>query len=216
MMHVKICGITRAQDMRDAITAGADAVGLVFDQGSRLVSPAAARSLLAEARSCDPGVQTIAVVGALQGEALAAVAALDFDGVQIDARIPWPGAALGAAYALPAFFDTPDLEQRVVDYTLDHDLGEFDASSRRLRGMVNLDAAAGGGTGELSNWARAAAVCTRFPAIIAGGLTADNVAAAVRRTGAVAVDVCSGVESAAGIKSAARMQDFVLAARSVA
>lgn len=222
-MRVKICGITRAQDMRDAIAAGADAVGLVFDHGSRKLALPQAAELLREARACDPAVQTIAVVGAVQGPALRAIAALDFDGVQFDARCPWPGKDLRGCYPVPAFFDSPDLERRVAAYAADHPLATpapadaGPAGSARdghsMRGLVNLDAAAGGGTGELSNWARAAAVCARVPSLIAGGLTPDNVGAAIERTAPDGVDVCSGVEASPGIKDADRMRRFVTAAR---
>ena len=69
------------------------------------------------------------------------------------------------------------------------------------------------GTGQVADWAAAAAMAARTQVVLAGGLHADNVAAAVQAVRPWGVDVSSGVESAPGVKDAARIHQFVFAAR---
>jgi len=81
---------------------------------------------------------------------------------------------------------------------------------------VLLDAQAAGqygGTGKMADWESAARIATRCRLLLAGGLTPENVAEAIRATGATAVDVSSGVESAPGVKDAGRIRAFISAAR---
>jgi phosphoribosylanthranilate isomerase len=70
-----------------------------------------------------------------------------------------------------------------------------------------------GGTGRTIDWARAAAIATRRRVMLAGGLTPDNVADAIRQVKPYGVDVASGIEERPGIKSAAAMKAFVAAVR---
>jgi phosphoribosylanthranilate isomerase len=78
------------------------------------------------------------------------------------------------------------------------------------------DATLTGGNGLSFDWRLVAGVARRYPFMLAGGLTPDNVAAAVATTGAAAVDVSSGVETAPGIKDADLIRRFVMAAKRVA
>jgi phosphoribosylanthranilate isomerase len=71
-----------------------------------------------------------------------------------------------------------------------------------------------GGTGVTADWDRAADLASRFPILLAGGLTPENVAEAIRRVNPWGVDVASGVEAASGVKDARKMRDFVKAVRS--
>jgi phosphoribosylanthranilate isomerase len=70
-----------------------------------------------------------------------------------------------------------------------------------------------GGTGVTADWSAAAELAERYPLLLAGGLTPENVADAVRQVQPWGVDVASGVESAPGVKDASRMKAFVQAAK---
>lgn len=211
-MLVKICGFTRAQDIAAAGEAGADAIGLVFDEGSRCLGIEQGRQLVEACRALPRRVECIAVTGQLTVEHVAPLRALGFDGIQTGV-CPWqPELADEHTYLLPAFFDSDDLVQRVAAHRKAYD-EHWDPDGTSLRGLVNIDSAAGGGTGQPADWQRAARVCKAHPTALAGGLRPDNVADAIAATGASAVDVCSGVERSPGVKDAQLMRAFVEAAR---
>jgi len=211
-MLVKICGFTREQDVELAIDAGADALGFVFDSGSRRLDVERGRQLVAAARARDPRVECIAVTGQLGPEQVASLRTLGFDGIQTGV-CPWqPDLADDATYLLPAFFDSDDLVQRVAAHREAQRGTSWAPGSRSLRGLINIDSASGGGTGQRADWTRAADVCAAGPSMLAGGLTPDNVAEAIAATGAAGVDVCSGVELRPGIKDGDAVRAFVDAA----
>ena len=212
-MRSKICGFTREQDVLAAVELGVDALGFVFDRGSRCLDPKLGERLLAAARGGDRSPQCIAVIGQLSTGEVAPLRALGFDGIQAGVE-PWrPVLADDATYLLPAFFDTEDLVTRVAQHRIAHPAAAWNPEGESLEGLVNLDSAGGGGTGTQPDWQRAAEVCAAGPTMIAGGLTADNVADRIARTGAAAVDVCSGVELSAGIIDTGAMAAFVAAVR---
>ena len=70
-----------------------------------------------------------------------------------------------------------------------------------------------GGTGQVVDWTRAAELAKKWPLVLSGGLTADNVAEAIARVRPSGVDVSSGVESAPGEKDAAKVSRFIASAR---
>lgn len=218
-MIVKICGVTRPADAAAAVAAGADWLGLNFWPGSRrVVDREAARACARAARAAAAGRElTLVGVFVNQGEdEIAEIArGLGLDLVQLHGdEPPEVCAALGArgrgagfrvvkAVAVRA---DPDVAQ-VLAY-------EVDAL------LVDAPCPGYGGSGQTGDWALARAVvaaCERrarpCPVILAGGLRAENVAAAVAQVRPGGVDVASGVESAPGIKDGARMQAFVERAR---
>lgn len=215
--RVKLCGLTRADDVVDAIEAGADMLGFVFDHGPCRISLAEAGALLRTARGGAHDVCCVAVVGQLSLETLAAIRALGFDALQMEASAYAP-AHDGAPWSLPAFFDDGRLAERVPPFRQAHaprfsTLADAQDDPRSApRGLINVDGR-GGGSGTRSDWQAAAALARTGPLMLAGGLTPDNVQHAIEVVAPAAVDVSSGIEATPGRKERARMHAFVAAVR---
>jgi len=197
--RIKICGFTRAEDVAAAGRLGIDAAGFVLWPGSpRAVDVAAAATL---GRGLPPWTVRVGVFVSASVEAVAAaVHAAGLGAVQLHGVAdPTPYAAL----PVPVIWSVP-LRDADPDPT---------ASAGTTLMIDAYDPRRHGGTGRAVDWTRAAAIAAREPLVLAGGLTPDNVAAAVRQVRPYAVDVSSGVEDAPGVKSAARMAAFVAAVR---
>ncbi|MBR90434.1 MAG: phosphoribosylanthranilate isomerase [Verrucomicrobiales bacterium] len=199
---VKICGITSQADALAAAKAGADAVGLMFYEGSpRCVSLEAARAIV---EVLPPSVARVgvfvnavdSVVKRVMRECTLNV--LQFHGEESPEFCAGFGAMTLKAIRVKDESSLAELERFGTDGFL------LDAFSKDARG----------GTGEQFNWdlARQAAACGK-PIFLAGGLTTENVAEAVRVAEPFAVDVSSGVESEPGKKDAEKMRAFVAAAK---
>ena len=203
---VKICGLTRPEHVVAACEAGADAIGLVFADGSpRTVTPEQAVPLLAAVR---PGVARVGVFRRFGAAEARAVADLPLDLVQAA-----PPAHTGTRVFLPALNDGPDLEAQLS--TLETQRALDSAATPppgRLEGAVLVDGRVSG-SGEAADWDRIAGLATRVPLVLAGGLDPDNVADAIRRVQPHGVDVSSGVESTRGLKDTARIRAFIEAVR---
>jgi phosphoribosylanthranilate isomerase len=199
--RIKICGITRPQDAAAAAAAGADAIGLVFYPPSpRFLSVERAREI---GGALPPFVQTVALFVNADAAQVAQVigrvhpALLQFHGEET-----------------PDFcgqFGVPYLKACRVSQGVD--LLEYLRPFSAARGWL-LDAHVEeyGGVGARFDWTLVPAQLAR-PLVLSGGLTRDNVAAAVRRVRPWAVDVSSGVESAKGIKDAAKIAAFIAEVR---
>ena len=196
--RVKICGITRSQDARAAVEAGADAIGLVFYAGSsRCVEIDQAVEIV---RGLPPFVARIALFVDASVQAIEQVLThLPIDAIQFHGN------------ESPAFchqFGVPFIKaiRMRSAASLVQGLAQFSLASAFLLDSYRADQA--GGTGASFDWSlfpqQAPAPC-----ILAGGLHAGNVAQAIDATAAYAVDVSSGVESQPGIKSAELMREFV-------
>lgn len=199
--RIKFCGVTRADDARVAVELGVDAIGIVFTRRSqRFVGVGQARVLR---RSLPPFVGVVALFmddePAWIEEVIAGVQPdlLQFHGNEA------PGFA--ASFARPFVKAVP---MGSVDNAAAYVARYTDAS-----GFLLDSHAAGqqGGRGETFDWARIPRL--ERPLILAGGLDAGNVAQAIAVVRPYAVDVSSGIESAPGIKSAAKMRAFVAAVR---
>ncbi|NML25507.1 phosphoribosylanthranilate isomerase [Zoogloea dura] len=195
--RIKICGLTREEDVRAAVNAGADAIGFVFYPPSPRFVPFERAAQLA--RLIPPFVTTVGlfvepgrnfVETALQSVPLQV---LQFHGDETEAD------CLG--FGLP-YIKAARMRQGL-------DLLKYAASFPGAQGLL-LDAFVEGygGGGETFDWSL---IPDRLPMplILSGGLNAANVGEAVRRVQPWAVDVSSGVESAKGIKDAALITDFV-------
>lgn len=195
--RIKICGITRAPDAQAAVAAGADAVGFVFYRPSpRYVEPAVAAAIIARLPPFVSAVGLFVDADAADVNAVLAVAPLSilqFHGAETPAMC----AAHGRPY-IKAVRMHPDVVLADI--------------SARYAGAAALlvdsyDDQRPGGSGVTFDWSRLPAGL-RQPLILAGGLTADNVGAAIVALRPYAVDVSSGVEAQAGIKDAGRLQRF--------
>ena len=230
MFRVKICGVTIPADARMVAAAGADAVGLNFVTGSpRCLTVAAARSV---AEALPTGVLRIGVFAGTEPSMVQAIAAaVGLDAIQFHGHLAPP-----AAGAPNPCWDPPDVCRAVVPHPVIRACrlradGPAAAALDEARGWVAAALAAGcgpamllvdagapagvapaglGGTGLVVDWERfVAAGDPGLPLALAGGLTPDNVAAAIAATGAMAVDTASGVESAPGRKDPERVRAFV-------
>mgnify|MGYP001818596730 CR=1 FL=1 len=189
---IKICGLRSAEDVSAAVTAGADAIGFVFAESVRRVSPAEAAVAAAAAPADVLRVAVMKHPSAAEWQAVCETFPLDV--LQTDAE----------DYAA---LDVPDdirrwpvyRESQVVDVTAMP--GEY------------LYEGAHSGAGETVDWRRAAVLARTGRMVLAGGLTPANVDMAVRGAKPWGVDVSSGVESAPGIKDPGRIQEFIGAAR---
>jgi len=223
MTQVKICGLTRYEDALAALEAGADYLGFIFYPPSpRAIAPEAAAALVARLRA-DAAAhfarpERPRLVGVFVNASPAAVAALlarcGLDLAQLSGDEP-PEAV--ADPASPLF-------GRAYKALRPRSAAEAEADSTRylapdtLPGpRLLLDTPHGrlyGGTGATGDWALAAALATAVPRLmLAGGLTPDNVAAAVACVRPLAVDVAGGVESAPGIKDPGRVRAFIAATK---
>lgn len=208
---VKICGLRSAEDVAAAVSAGARYLGFnFFARSPRSVTPNAARALALEV---PPGVAKVAlVVDATDATLDTLTRTVPLDMLQLHgAESPERLAEVRARYGLPVMkclgIAGPDDLDAIDRYATVADQLLLDAKPPE-------GAVLPGGNGLAFDWRLLAGrqFWTR-PWMLAGGLTPENVAEAVRRTGAVQVDVASGVESAPGIKDAGKMAAFCAAAR---
>jgi phosphoribosylanthranilate isomerase len=197
MALVKICGITNLDDALFASEAGADALGFVFYKKSpRYIEPEKARDII---KRLPPFVTTVGVFAdQTEAEIKGIISEANIDIVQLHGEEP------------PEFCER--LNKRVI-------------KAIRVRSMENLteiktykacallldtyDKNLKGGTGRIFNWeiAREAKIFNKI--IIAGGLTSENVAEAIKVAQPYAVDVSSGVEKEKGIKDHQKIKTFI-------
>lgn len=201
-VRVKICGITRQQDLQAACDAGADALGFVFyEKSPRHVSIASAVALM---RELPPFVQSVGLfVNAEPAFIEAVLQAAPLDLLQFHGD---ETAADCARYGRPYI--------KAVRVNRDTNLLKCAADFDSARGLL-LDAyvpGVPGGTGERFDWSLIPASLPK-PVILSGGLVPDNVADAVQRVHPWAVDVSSGVEAAKGIKDAHKIAQFIAKAK---
>jgi len=192
-LWIKICGLTTDEGVAAALAAGADAIGFVFAPSKRRVTPAQAAQLTRDVPSHLPRIAvTLHPEQSLLDEVwrIFRPDVLQTDAQDLDTlKIP---AGLAVLPVVRGGAVPDPLPARLL-----------------FEGPVS-------GTGITSDWTQAAPLSTRTQLILAGGLNAANVAAAIREVGPFGIDVSSGVERAPGIKDPARIHEFVQAARHAA
>ncbi|WP_419418608.1 phosphoribosylanthranilate isomerase [Legionella sp. D16C41] len=200
--RIKMCGMTRKEDIDYAMALGVDAIGLIFYKGSkRAVSIEKAKGLL---KDIPVFMSTVAVIVNPTADEVWQIMQelpiqwLQFHGDETEAfcrqfRIPY-------IKAIPASSKNEVLEL----------MSQYQTASAFL-----LDTPAEslyGGTGISFDWSNVPAK-TLKPVILAGGLTANNIQQAINQVSVLAVDVCSGIEQSPGIKDHDKMFQFVNALR---
>lgn len=210
-IRVKICGLSRPQDVEAVARAGAAYAGFVFfPKSPRNVSAEQAAGLAAEVPVgiCKVGL----VVNASDVELDAILDAVPLDMLQLHGKeSPERVSEVKARYGLPVMkaigiADAEDLPQ-IDAYSAVADQLLIDAKPPKTAELP-------GGNGLSFDWTLLAGrKYWQRPWMLAGGLSPENVATAIRMTGARQVDVSSGVESAPGLKDADKITSFVEAAR---
>lgn len=200
--RVKICGITRVEDALAAARSGADAIGLVFDpQSPRYVSLEQAAAI---ARSVPPFITLVGLFvdaePARIREALsrARLNLLQFHGTETPDRC--------------RVYDLPYIKAVRMQEGVDLHAQERAYPDAAALLLDSFTAGQSGGSGKTFDWTRVPHDLAK-PVILAGGLTPENVGAAIGRVRPYAVDVASGVESSQGVKDAAKISAFLKAVR---
>ena len=200
-VRVKVCGIRSLEEAEASIDAGADALGFNFwGPSPRYISPEAARDIIAR---LPPLVANIGVFVNEARETIEAIASdLSLAAVQLHGdESPEFCARIVGVKTIKAV--------RVLGGFQPHSINRYPTS------MILLDkglAGSYGGTGKTFDWSLAAECARLRPIILAGGLTAENVGAAISTVRPAAIDVCSGVEAEPGRKDLNKLRSFMLAA----
>jgi phosphoribosylanthranilate isomerase len=207
---VKICGLSTRETLDAALEAGADMVGFVFFPPSpRHLSLGAARELAkgVRQRAIKVALTVDADDGVLEGivEALAPDI-LQLHGHETPARVSGIKRKFGREVMKALPVERASDLATLPDYATVADRILFDA--RPPRGATRP-----GGLGAVFDWELLKNLDIELPFMVSGGLHADNVAQAVRVTGAGGVDVSSGIERAPGVKDAGMIRAFIHAAR---
>ncbi len=214
--RTKVCGVTQLADLQVLADAGIDAVGLNFVSTSpRCITPVQGHVLAVEARRL--GLKSVAVVMNFEIAELQELLA----SVQVD-FVQFHGTELpNVADSLPNFsvIKAVSWSGRAEELQL---VLQWNASAAARSGQLAaflVDAFApgvGGGTGRIARWDLLnprSACFGKIPLILAGGLSPQNVAAAIQATQCEGVDTASGVETQPGKKDAHRVQQFAAAAK---
>lgn len=199
-MKVKICGVTTIGDALMCAEAGADLIGLNFyPKSSRCVARDAGREIAAALRalSCPP-----ILVGVFVDESPEMMkATLDECGLDLAQMSGDESEEVASAMGERGIKTI-----RITNYRLPMPNGKWILFDSSVAGQF-------GGTGKTADWDSAAEIAGRRRLLLAGGLTPENVAAAVRRVRPWGVDAASGVESAPGVKDSQKVKAFVRAAK---
>jgi phosphoribosylanthranilate isomerase len=204
LLQIKICGVTNGKDARACADLGASMIGFNFyPQSSRYIEPKIARRII---EAIPSGVCAVGVFVDASADEIRNIA--DTTGVrclQLHGRTsPDTCSELAREFrVIRAFSTDPQFQPEEVSLFSDCDV-LVDAYHPNLRG----------GTGVTCDWqgARATRSFARF-LILSGGLTEQNVGQAIATVAPHAVDVCSGVESAPGVKDHQAIEDFITAVR---
>lgn len=204
LVRSKICGITRLEDALAAVEAGADAIGFVFYVKSpRAVTAEQARAIIA---ALPPFVTTVGLfVDMPRAELNALLQQVPLDLLQFHGD---ESSADCEGYSRPYI--------KALRVQAGDDVGSMIARYPAASGILLDTFVAGvpGGTGEAFDWSLVPKQAAK-PIILAGGLTPENVRAAIEQVQPYAVDVSGGVEQSKGIKSAEKVRAFIAQVKGV-
>jgi phosphoribosylanthranilate isomerase len=208
MTRVKICGLSRTEDVLAAAEAGADLLGFIFAPSRRQITPEAASEIIAAVRNSGQHPETVGVFVNEKPDAVNDIAArLRLDRVQLSGDEDWEYCR--------------EIERPVIKVIhISQDATGTKILSEMRKGFDKLDdkdclclldtggANTFGGTGKPFDWQIAADVCAVFRVIVAGGLSPDNVRDLITEVNPWGVDVSSGVEIN-GQKDIHRIKEFI-------
>ncbi len=203
MTKIKICGIKTVDDARAAMDAGADMLGFNFyPKSPRYLEVGTCRDLMSVMRKYGHITYVGVFVNASTEEVRATMETCGLNLAQLhgDETLEMVQSLYGKAFK--AFRGIPQ---------------NINGFAREEAPALLVDASvkgAYGGTGITADWRSAAELAKHYPLLLAGGLTPENVAEAVRQVRPWGVDVASGVEAAPGVKDAGKLKAFVKAVRS--
>jgi phosphoribosylanthranilate isomerase len=206
-VRVKICGITNWTDAQRAVKAGASLLGFNFyPKSPRYIAPAKARRIV---RRLPKHVSAVGVfVNETERKMLAIARSVGLDRLQLHGEEP-PASVMRLTRSLPVIKAV-----RASDSFRPEDLAKFNHASAIL--LDGFDRRRRGGTGKTFDW-RLARRAKRYARIfLAGGLTPENVGAAIRTGQPYAIDVCSGVEARVGKKDPERIKALMRAVEAAA
>ena len=206
MTEIKICGITRREDIKVLNSLDVDYAGFVFVEGSkRNISPAACRDVISE---IDPKIKLVALfVNGTDSEIGTTLEHVDFDYIQLHGdedveKVNHINKCFGKpiikAVGVSDTFDRAD----VADYSEIVDKLLFDSTPNTHNQLP-------GGNGLSFNWKSLRNIKLPIPWMLAGGLNYKNIDSALSLTSPSCVDVSSGVEDCPGVKSAEKVALFV-------
>lgn len=201
-VNIKICGLTRDEDVQAAVEAGVDAIGFVFTKSPRRISIDTAIRLI----SYVPG--DVLSVGLFLNQDSTEIAQV-VNSVPLDV-LQFHGSETEQECSV---FDLPWLKAVAMENAESVRRAELDYPGAMGLLLDSHVMGKRGGSGKVFDWSLSKPVAK--PVWLAGGLNADNVAEAIRIVRPFAVDVSSGVEVEPGIKDASMILDFVKAARDV-
>ena len=212
MAKIKICGLTNEADAIAAARAGADFLGLVFAPSKRQLSPERALQIVKAVHELKQRLLIVGVfVNLLAGEINRIAGYCRLDMVQLSGDESW-------SYCLDIERPLIKVIHMEASQTASQVLSEIEEGYKvglKQRPIYLLDTKTGdtyGGSGEIFNWKVAGEISGRYPVIIAGGLSPQNVGNLMKQVNPWGVDVSSGVESN-GIKAIQKIDDFIKAVR---
>jgi len=198
MTFIKICGITNINDAQAAIDMGADALGFIFAESPRKVTPETARNIISQLPS------NCLYIGVFVNHSKEDIISIkDYCGlstVQLHDDISLSPDEFHTNSHFPII--------RAIRVKPDEPIPQSINSNVMLL-LDTYSKTAHGGTGQTFDWQKAVPVARKRPVILAGGLKPDNVALAVETVQPFAVDVSSGVEKSKGIKDHLKIQAFI-------
>jgi phosphoribosylanthranilate isomerase len=199
-VFIKVCGITRVSDARHAVEQGATALGFVlWPKSPRAITVDRAAEIIAALPS------HVVSVGVFVNESI--------DSIRVAAERAHLTAVQLHGDEPPAYAEAlvwPVIRAVTVG-EIDLAADAWSADTALL--VDNIDPVRRGGTGSAVDWTRAAGIAKTRRVVLAGGLTPENVATAIRTVHPFGVDVSSGVESAPGVKDLDKVTQFIANAR---
>jgi len=212
MTRVKICGIRDKAHALAAIEAGSNFIGLVFAPSPRQVTPAQAGEIVGAVKKCSEATAVVGVfVNMPAAEVNRIASSCHLDWVQLSGDESWEYCRQITKPLIKAIRIKPG--QRPEEICEDLATGVRILSSQRCVYLLDSQVKGKyGGTGMTFDWSLARQAAEQFPVIIAGGLTPENVAQAIKMVAPWGVDVSSGMETG-GVKDIAKIRAFIEAVR---